>query len=151
MLGWSFVVSRHTHLNTVEQLLWYNSRDTVGNNYILKAVFSNVFAVVEHSSNTVNGNQIAPAAADAHCIHGVYDLLHGRAGSIHLDMMFVDEGFGSLDDDSLRLAIATLQELTDGNRLVGIISHVGELKAKIDKQIVVTKELTGGSSCKIVV
>jgi exonuclease SbcC len=47
--------------------------------------------------------------------------------------------------------IATLQELTDGNRLVGIISHVSELKAKIDKQIVVTKELAGGSSCKIVV
>ena len=65
--------------------------------------------------------------------------------------MFVDEGFGSLDNDSHRLAITTLQELTDGNRLVGIISHVGELKAKIDKQIVITKELAGGSSYKIVV
>ena len=81
---------------------------------------------------------------------GLSDEIQSSAGGVHLDTMFVDEGFGSLDDDSLRLAIATLQELTDGNRLVGIISHVSELKAKIDKQIIVTKELTGGSSCKIV-
>jgi len=82
---------------------------------------------------------------------GLSDEIQSSAGGVRLDTMFVDEGFGSLDDDSLHLAIATLQELTDGNRLVGIISHVGELKNKIDKQIVVTKELTGGSSCKIVV
>lgn len=82
---------------------------------------------------------------------GLSDEIQSAAGGVRLDTMFIDEGFGSLDDDSLRLAIATLQELTDGNRLVGIISHVGELKTKIDKQIIVTKELTGGSSCKIVV
>ena len=81
---------------------------------------------------------------------GLSDEIQSSAGGVHLDTMFVDEGFGSLDDDSLRLAIATLQELTDGNRLVGIISHVGELKTKIDKQIIVTKGLTGGSSCKII-
>ena len=81
---------------------------------------------------------------------GLSDEIQSSAGGVRLDTMFVDEGFGSLDDDSLRLAIATLQELTDGNRLVGIISHVAELKTKIDKQIIVTKELTGGSSCKIV-
>ncbi len=82
---------------------------------------------------------------------GLSDEIQSSAGGVRLDTMFVDEGFGSLDDDSLRLAITTLQELTNGNRLVGIISHVGELKAKIDKQIVVTKEPTGGSSCKIIV
>ena len=82
---------------------------------------------------------------------GPSDEFQTSAGGVRLDTMFVDEGFGSLDDDSLRLAITTLQELTDSNRLVGIISHVGELKAKIDKQIVVTKELAGGSSYKIVV
>ena len=64
--------------------------------------------------------------------------------------MFVDEGFGSLDTESLRLAIQMLNELTDGNRLVGIISHVDELKERIPTQIVVTKEPTGGSKCKIV-
>jgi exonuclease SbcC len=63
--------------------------------------------------------------------------------------MFVDEGFGSLDGESLQLAIAALQDLTEGNRLVGIISHVEELKSKIDKKIVVTKQTTGGSRAKI--
>ena len=82
---------------------------------------------------------------------GLSDEIQSSAGGVRLDTMFVDEGFGSLDDDSLRLAIATLQELTDGNRLVGIISHVGELKTKIDKQIIVAKELAGGSSCTIIV
>jgi exonuclease SbcC len=81
---------------------------------------------------------------------GFADTVQARSGGVQLDTLFIDEGFGSLDDDSLRLAIATLQELTDGNRLVGIISHVGELKTKIDKQIIVTKALTGGSRCKIV-
>lgn len=82
---------------------------------------------------------------------GLSDEIQASSGGVRLDTMFVDEGFGSLDDESLQLAISTLQELTEGNRLVGIISHVGELKTKIDKQIIVTKELTGGSSCKIVV
>lgn len=81
---------------------------------------------------------------------GLSDEIQASAGGIRLDCMFVDEGFGSLDDESLRLAISVLQELTEGNRLVGIISHVSELKSKIEKQIVVTKELSGGSHCKII-
>ena len=65
--------------------------------------------------------------------------------------MFVDEGFGSLDEESLRQAINSLSSLSEGNRLVGIISHVAELKERIDKQIVVTKGRGDGSSVKIVV
>ena len=65
--------------------------------------------------------------------------------------MFVDEGFGSLDEDSLRQAIGALGSLTEGDRLVGIISHVAELKEKIDKQIVVTKDRAGGSRAEIIV
>ena len=65
--------------------------------------------------------------------------------------MFVDEGFGSLDEESLRQAITTLMGLSENNRLVGIISHVAELKEKIEKRIVVTKEKTGGSKVEIVV
>ena len=80
---------------------------------------------------------------------GLSDEIQASAGGIRLDCMFVDEGFGSLDEESLRLAIAALQELTEGNRLVGIISHVSELKTKIEKQIVVTKEISGGSHCRI--
>ena len=63
----------------------------------------------------------------------------------------MDEGFGSLDEESLAQAIRALTGLTEGNRLVGIISHVSELKEKIEKQIIVTKEKTGGSRVEIVV
>ena len=65
--------------------------------------------------------------------------------------MFVDEGFGSLDEESLQQALGVLAGLGEGNRLVGIISHVGELKKRIDKQIVVTKDKFGSSSARIIV
>ena len=61
-------------------------------------------------------------------------------GGIQLDTMFVDEGFGSLDDSSLQQAIATLQGLSEGHRLVGIISHVHDLQEMIDKKILVRKK-----------
>ena len=61
------------------------------------------------------------------------------AKGIRLDTMFVDEGFGSLDDESLQQALKALAGLTEGSRLVGVISHVGELKERIEKQIVVKK------------
>lgn len=82
---------------------------------------------------------------------GLSDEVQSAAGGIRLDTMFVDEGFGSLDEESLAQAIRALTGLTEGNRLVGIISHVSELKEKIEKQIVVTKEKTGGSRVEIVV
>ncbi len=59
--------------------------------------------------------------------------------------MFVDEGFGSLDEESLNQAINTLNRLTEGNRVVGIISHISEIKERIEKQIVVKKQKIGGS------
>jgi exonuclease SbcC len=80
---------------------------------------------------------------------GLSDEIQSSAGGVRLDTMFVDEGFGSLDGESLSLAISTLQDLTEGNRLVGIISHVDELKNKIDKQIVVEKQKLGGSHARI--
>ena len=64
--------------------------------------------------------------------------------------MFVDEGFGSLDEESIDQAMKALLSLVDGNRLVGIISHVADLKNRIDKQIVVTKEKSGGSTAQII-
>ena len=82
---------------------------------------------------------------------GLADEIQSSAGGIKLDTMFVDEGFGSLDEDSLSQAMKALTSLADNNRLVGIISHVGELKQKIDKQIVVTKDKSGGSKAEIVV
>ena len=69
---------------------------------------------------------------------------------IRLDTLFVDEGFGSLDSESLSKAYMTLAGLTEGNRLVGIISHVSELKERIDRQIVVRKNRSGGSNAEII-
>ncbi|MBO5219796.1 MAG: SMC family ATPase [Clostridia bacterium] len=82
---------------------------------------------------------------------GLSDEVQSSAGGIRLDTMFVDEGFGSLDEESLRQAIDALAKLSDGHRLVGIISHVAELKSRIDKQIVVTKASVGGSRAEIIV
>ena len=70
---------------------------------------------------------------------------------IHLDTLFVDEGFGSLDSEALSKAYQTLAGLTEGNRLVGIISHVAELKERIDRQIVVTKGPDGSSRAELVI
>lgn len=80
---------------------------------------------------------------------GLSEEVQMSAGGIRLDTMFVDEGFGSLDDDTLDQAMRALSSLADGDRLVGIISHVGELKNRIDKQIIVKKEKTGGSTAII--
>ena len=82
---------------------------------------------------------------------GLSDEIQSAAGGIRLDTMFVDEGFGSLDEEALQQAIRALSGLAEGNRLVGIISHVAQLKEKIDKQIVVTKERGGASCVKILV
>ena len=81
---------------------------------------------------------------------GLSDEIQSSAGGIRLDTMFVDEGFGSLDEESLSQAIRALSSLAEGNRLVGIISHVNELKERIEKQIVVKKEKSGGSRVSIV-
>lgn len=80
---------------------------------------------------------------------GLSDEIQSYAGGIQLDTMFVDEGFGSLDEESLHQAINALYSLSEGNRLVGIISHVAELKEKIDKQLIVTKDKTGSSRAEI--
>ncbi|MBO7433337.1 MAG: SMC family ATPase [Salinivirgaceae bacterium] len=80
---------------------------------------------------------------------GLSDEIQSNAGGIQLDTMFVDEGFGSLDSDSLEQALKALNSLTEGNKLVGIISHVDELK-RIDKQLIVTKDKTGGSRVDLV-
>ena len=82
---------------------------------------------------------------------GLSDEVQSSAGGIRLDTLFLDEGFGSLDEESLELAIRVLSGLTEGDRLVGIISHVGALKDRIDRQVVVRKAHTGGSTVELIV
>lgn len=101
----------------------------------------------ERSVNTLSGGE-AFLASLALAL-GLSDEVQMSTG-IHLDTLFVDEGFGSLDSEALGKAYNTLAGLTEGNRLVGIISHVAELKEKIDKQIVVKKEKTGESRAEII-
>lgn len=80
---------------------------------------------------------------------GLSEEIQSSAGGIQMDTMFVDEGFGSLDENALQQAYNALVSQTDGNRLVGIISHVSELKDKIDKKVLVVKKRTGGSQAEV--
>ena len=76
---------------------------------------------------------------------GMADQIQESSAAIHLDVMFVDEGFGSLDEHSREQAVKVLQELAGGSKLIGIISHVNELKEQIDHKLVVKKNEKGSS------
>ncbi len=82
---------------------------------------------------------------------GLSEEIQESAGGICLDTMFVDEGFGSLDDEILEQSMKALRSLTSQNRLIGIISHIPEVARSIDKQIIVKKGKTGGSTAEIVI
>jgi len=82
---------------------------------------------------------------------GLSEEVQYSSGGIQLDTMFIDEGFGSLDEEKLNKTMRAISNLAEGNRLVGIISHVSELKNRINNQIVVRKEDSGGSKIEIIV
>ena len=77
---------------------------------------------------------------------GMADMIQHTASSVHIDTMFIDEGFGSLSEETRNQAIAILNELSGGKRLVGIISHVTELKQQIDRKLIVTKTEKGSKA-----
>ena len=79
---------------------------------------------------------------------GFSDVVQSAAGGVQLDTLFIDEGFGTLDDETLARAVAVLETLADGHCLVGIISHVGALKQRIDRKLIVEKR-TGGSHIRL--
>lgn len=91
----------------------------------------------ERSVKTLSGGESFQASLSLAL--GLSDEIQSCAGGIRLDAMFVDEGFGSLDEEALNQAVKALAGLTEGNRMVGIISHVAELKERIERKIVVTK------------
>jgi exonuclease SbcC len=76
---------------------------------------------------------------------GLSDVVQQHSGGVEIDTMLIDEGFGSLDAESLEKAIQMLMQLSEGSRLVGIISHVSELRERIDKKIIVNKRPEGSS------
>ena len=74
---------------------------------------------------------------------GLSDVVQARAGGVRLDTMFIDEGFGTLDQESLQLAVKALADLSGSGKLVGVISHVDELKESVERKIVVERTRTG--------
>lgn len=96
----------------------------------------------EREVRTLSGGESFMAALSLAL--GMADQIQGGAASVNLDMMFIDEGFGSLDDHSRNHAIRVLKEMAGGLRLVGIISHVTELKQELEDQLIVTRD-DGGS------
>lgn len=74
---------------------------------------------------------------------GLSDVVQNQSGQIRLESMFIDEGFGTLDENTLHQAMNLLSKLADGKRLIGVISHVSELKERIDQKITVKKSMNG--------
>ncbi len=110
--------------------------------------------IVDHWNGTTRGVETLSGGesflASLAMALGLADEIQSSAGGVQLDTMFVGEGFGSLDDEALQKAMQALNQLGEGRRLVGIISHVAGLKERIDRQIVVTKDRSGGSRAEIV-
>lgn len=80
---------------------------------------------------------------------GLADEIQYSAGGIQIETMFIDEGFGTLDNVALKNAVDSLVDLSKGNKLVGIISHVDELRERIDKGIIIEKSSISGSKLTI--
>ena len=95
----------------------------------------------ERDVKTLSGGESFMAALSMAL--GLADIVGKNAGGIQMDMLFIDEGFGSLDSNSRNQAIEVLQQLSGGKRMVGIISHVTELKEQIDHKLVVTRSDKG--------
>ena len=95
------------------------------------------YNATQRSVKTLSGGETFEASLSLAL--GLSDEIQSYAGGIQMDSMFVDEGFGSLDEEALAQAMKALVHLTEGNRLVGVISHVSELKDQIERKLIVTK------------
>lgn len=95
----------------------------------------------EREIRTLSGGESFMAALSLAL--GMADQIQNTSSAVHLDMMFIDEGFGSLDDLARSKSIRVLKEMADSHRLIGIISHVTELKQEIGNQLLITKDEHG--------
>ena len=103
-------------------------------------VYSNV-TDKEREIRTLSGGESFMAALSLAL--GMADQIQESSAAINLEMMFIDEGFGSLDDHSRDQAVRVLKEMAGGSKLIGIISHVTELKQEIEDQLQVWKDEEG--------
>ena len=108
----------------------------------------NIVGLKDRSVNTLSGGETFLASMALAL--GLADVIQSYAGGIHMDTMFIDEGFGTLDPDTLELAMETLLQLQSSGRLIGIISHVPELKSRIPAHLDVTRG-DDGSTAKFVI
>lgn len=111
-----------------------------GNKGLDLLVYSTVNAQ-EREINTLSGGESFMAALALAL--GMSDVIQAKSAAVNLDIMFIDEGFGSLDDHSRNEAIKVLKKMAGGSKLIGIISHVTELKQEIDDLLYVTKDDKG--------
>ena len=110
----------------------------------LDLVVYDAWTGVARAVSTLSGGEKFMAALSLAL--GLAEVVQAFAGGIRLETVFVDEGFGSLDDESLDLAVASLESLNAGGRLVGIISHVSELRERVYARLDVTADKSGSSA-----
>lgn len=96
----------------------------------------------ERPANTLSGGQMFLSSLALAL--GLADVVQSRSGGIRMDTLLIDEGFGSLDEETLQTALKVLSELREG-RMVGVISHVGELKRQIRSGFEVVPSTTGST------
>lgn len=118
-------------------------RHSEGNKDFLKLNMLDSYTGKERPVGNLSGGESFKASLSLAI--GLSDSISHSSGGIELDTLFIDEGFGTLDEKSLRDSMALLKELSSGSKLVGIISHREDLKDNIKKHVIVTKNKTGGS------
>lgn len=105
------------------------------------------FSMTSRSIETLSGGE--QFLASLSLALGLSDVVQNNSGAVRLDSLFIDEGFGSLDEETLSTAIEALESIQKSGRLVGIISHVSELKSRIRSRIEVTRDASGFASAKV--
>ena len=105
---------------------------------------SDSFTGRSRPANTLSGGETFLASLSLAL--GLADVVQSRQGGVRLDTMFIDEGFGTLDPDSLNSAMNTLIDLQNTGRMVGIISHVPELEERIDARLRITPAEKGSKA-----